>query len=418
MTFSSKATRQVILTLPIILSFIFLYDLPATAQYTVSGRLLNQADKKPIPDASVFFNNATIGTKTDNNGDFTLPNIKPGKYELIISVVGFDIYRQTVSVDNGRVDLGNLEISAKSIALKEVRIRSGTNSIWQRNYQWFKDGFLGTSSLAKDCKILNPDILDFDYKAKTDSLFASTSDFLVIENNALGYKIKYLVDNFVRCDSGRKIHYEGSVLFENMKGTPGQEKRWLKRRQEVYEGSAMHFLRSVICDCLDDEGFRVFQYAIYANPERPPDSLIEAKIKRFRNKIKSENSRYRDSLSFWVKKSKAPKILHSLLNFPLNGNEIVSRTRQKGIYALGCENDGLYIMYNKTHHFPKNGNLGFVANPYNDYSTLLNFNSPFVLFDNNGWIINPNALSITGAWGKSRVAGLLPTNYDPVSPDL
>jgi hypothetical protein len=415
MTFSSKASRQVMLTLPLIFSFILLCYLPATAQFTVSGRLLNQADKRAVPDASVFFNNATIGTKTDNNGDFTLPKVKPGKYELIISVVGFDIYRQTLSVNNGPVNLGDLEISARPIALKEVSIRSGVNSIWQRNYQWFKDGFLGRSPLAKECKILNPDILDFDYKAKTDSLFASSSDFLVIENSALGYKVKYLIDYFVRCDSGRKIHYEGSVLFENMKGTPAQEKRWLKRRQEVYQGSAMHFLRSAIYDRLEEEGFSVFQYAIYDNPARPSDSLIEAKIKRFKNKIKSENSRYGDSLSYWLKKLKAPKILHSLLNFPLKGNEIISLTSQKGIYALGCENDGLYIMYNRIHYFPKSGSLGSLTSPYNDKKTLLNFDSPFVLFDNNGWVINPNALSITGAWSKNRVAGLLPTDYEPFS---
>jgi hypothetical protein len=410
---SFKIYRQVILTVSISLSLIFLCHLPVAAQFTVSGRLLNKADKKDVSDASVFFNNATIGAKTNNNGNFTLLNVKPGTYELIISIIGFDTYHQTIRVNDGPVNLGNLEISARPIALKEVRIRSVINSIWRRNYQWFKDGFLGTSSLANECKILNPEILDFDYKAKTDSLSASSDDFLVIENNALGYKIKYLIDYFVRCDSGRKIHYEGSVLFENMKGTPGQEKRWQKRRQEVYQGSAMHFLRSAIYNRLDDEGFRVFQYAIYSNPGRPSDSLIQAKIKRFRSKIKSENSRYRDSLTFWLKKSEFPKMLHSLLNFPLNGNEIVGRTDRKGIYTLGCENDGLYIMYNKTHHFPKNGNIDFLTSRYNDYSTLLNFNSLFVIFDSNGWVINPNGLAVIGAWSKNRVAGLLPTDYDP-----
>jgi hypothetical protein len=393
------------------ISFIILCHLSVNAQFSITGRVLNGIDKKALPNASVFLSNATIGTKTDASGNFTLQNVKPGKYELVISIIGFYTYHQTIIVNNSSLTLTDIEISVKTEILKEVRIRSGVDTHWQRNYEWFKDGFLGTSDLAKECKILNPAILDFDYDEKADSLTVSSGDFLIIENKALGYKVKYLVDSFFRGNNGQNIHYEGSVLFEPMKGTPSQEQRWLKRREKVYEGSVMHFLRSALNNRIEDEGFRVFQYAIYANPDRPADSIIEAKVNLFKE-LKSKNTRYRDSLSFWVRKSELPKILHSLMNFPLNEKDIIRLTDQKGIYGLGCENDGLYITYNKIRRFSKNGDLTLLNSLYNKESTLLSFNSPYVLFDDNGWIINPNSISFTGLWGKNRVAGLLPMDYE------
>ncbi|MDB4903080.1 MAG: hypothetical protein JWQ63_2361 [Mucilaginibacter sp.] len=398
------------------ISFIIFCHLSVNAQFNISGRVLNGVDKKAVLNASVFLSNATIGTKTDADGDFTLQNVKPGKYDLVVSIIGFYTYHQTIVVNNSSLNLMDIEISVKTEILKEVRIKSGVDSHWQRNYEWFKDGFLGTSSLAKECKILNPAVLDFDYGEKADSLTVSSGDFLVIENKALGYKVKYLVDSFVRANNGQNIDYVGSILFEPMKGTPAQEQRWLKRREKVYEGSVMHFLRSALNNRIEDEGFRVFQYAIYANPDRPTDSLIEAKMNRYKE-LKSKNTRYRDSLSFWVRKSELPKILHSLMNFPLNEKDIIRLTDQKGVYALRCENDGLYITYNKTHRFSKNGDLTLLNSPYNNESTLLTFNSPYVLFDDKGWILNPNNISFTGAWVKNRVAGLLPVDYE-VSNDI
>ncbi len=168
-----------------------------------------------------------------------------------------------------------------------------------------------------------------------------------IENDALGYKIKYLLTDFkldnspfanFRLDYGGsalygelqgtpsakfRLAYGGSVLFEELKGTPSQE----KRRQEVYEGSIMHFLRSALNNQVEQEGFRVLRLKKYANPERPADSLIEAKIK-FYKKLRSEGTDPHDSLSFWNKKAKLPKTVITLVPTPLHKEDIVKPTEK------------------------------------------------------------------------------------------
>jgi len=318
----------------VIFFFIF-FPLISFAQVKISGRVLDQADTKPVADASVFLSNSSVGTKAANDGTFNLKNVKPGKYELIVSIVGFEKYNQTIIVDNSNVTLRDILIFPKTILLNEVRIKLVTDADREKYYDWFKDEFLGTSALAEECKIVNPEILDLDYDEKTKILTASSPDFLEIENDALGYNIKYLLKKFKLNSSPSakfRLDYEGSVLFEEMKGTPSQEKRWQKRRQEVYEGSMMHFLRSALNDQIEQEGFRALRLEKYVNPERPSDSLIETKIE-FYKKLKSEGNDQRDSLSYWNKKAKRPKTLEKLLPTPLKKGDIIKPTGPEGTFC-------------------------------------------------------------------------------------
>jgi hypothetical protein len=398
----------------ILVIFTFVLPIECFAQWTISGRVTDHSDKKPVANASVFLSNATVGNKTANNGTFILSNAKPGKYELIVSIVGFETYRQTITVSNSNISLADILISSKAIALKEVSIKFKTDPDREKYYNLFKDEFLGTSEIAKECKILNPKILDLDYDDVTNTLTASSYDFLEIENDALGYKIKYLLTDFSfqnKDINEKKIYYKGPVLFEELKGTSVQKQRWKERREEVYENSPMHFLRSALSNRIDEEGFRVQQLAIYANPERPSDSLIDARIKFYKDS-KSRNAEQRDSLSYWIKKSKLPKIFKTLMPFSLNKQDIIKATDQPGQYVLGCDNDGLLVAYNKNHHFYIYDKLNYLYNPGNTDNTLVLFNLPYAFLYNNGVLSDPYSVMYYGVWGRNRVAELLPIDYE------
>ncbi len=424
--------------------FILLLPLSCFAQFSISGKILNQANKKPVANGSVFLSNATVGGTTAANGAFMLNDVRPGKYDLIVSVVGYTTYRQPVTVKDASIVLPDIEINERSISLKEVTIKAKrSDPDRERNYDLFKREFLGTSDMAKECKIINPGILYLDYNDATDILTASSNEFLIIENSALGYRIKYLLNNFNLDNKNEKamtgdvpggivlrrsddmfdditkgnnnvmqgnVHYDGDVLFENIKGSVSQEKRWQKKREEVYKNSPMHFLRAVLSNNLDEEGFRVLQLAVYNNPQRPSDSLINAKIKSF-EKLTTKANGYKDSLSFWTKKSKLPLRVQTLYQFPLKQEEIAMVTNQKAIYALGCEYDWLHITYNENHNFPKIGRLNYLNDPNNDETTVLTFIKPYALFNNSGWILDWGSMSSIGAWARQRVAELLPMDY-------
>ena len=398
--------------------FIIAFPLAVSAQVIITGRILNQADTKPVANVNVFLSNATVGDKTASNGTFTLSSVRPGKYDLVVSIVGFDTYKQSITVGGANINIPDILIFPKTIALSEVKIVPKNDPNRALYYDIFKREFLGESELAKQCRILNPELLDFVYDDKESKLTASSADFLIIENQALGYRVKYLLTNFTKESKDQErqtVHYEGSSLFEDLNGSASQKREWQKRRQEVYEGSSKHFLRAVLNNRLEEEGFRVLQYAIYQNPQRPTEEIIDSKIKYFKE-LKTKAIQAGDSLSSWEKKKRLKKTLTALMKFQLNKDDLVKLTDKKDTYALGCENDGLYITYSKNHRFASPTPIERLNNLYNKDVTLLTFNEPWGYFDNSGAFFNPNAIVYSGAWSKRRMAELLPADYEPPAP--
>ncbi|HEY8930693.1 MAG TPA: carboxypeptidase-like regulatory domain-containing protein, partial [Mucilaginibacter sp.] len=332
------------------------------AQFKITGRVLNQADTRPLPYCSVFLKNATIGDKTATDGTFKLKNIRPGKYTMIFSIIGFEAYSQDVTISDADVTLPDVLIFPKTIALNEVTIKP--DPYRERNYAWFKADFLGRSALAKECKILNPDVVYLSYDEKQGILSGSSTDFIEIENQALGYRVKYLLKEFTldnKVENARKIHYEGSALFEEMKGSPAQQQRWEKRRLEVYQNSPEHFLRALLAGKTEAEGFRMMQLTGEGKSLRP-------------------------------------------VLYALTGNDILRPTDVPELTALTCDGSSIQIDYNKSHKFNQNGAA-------NNESTVLTFKEPYMFFDANGGITNTAGVAFSGAWGRHRIAELLPIDF-------
>jgi len=396
--------------------FIFLLPLTCLAQVSISGKVIDNSDKGPIPNASVFLANATIGEQSAPDGTFHLKNIKPGKYELVVSMIGFDTYHQNITVENANIVLPDIEITAKANALKEVKITADQNTDPNRNryLDWFTDEFIGTSDIARQCKIVNPEVLNFSYDNGKGILTASSDGFLIIENKALGYTVNYLLSNFKLNNKdiyNKEVHYDGSVFFKEMTGKPSQMSDWETKRQEVYENSQMHFFRAVLKNNIEQEGFRIYQIAVKPNLQRPDQRVIDAELNYYQNAASTVSHR-RDSLAYWLKKSKLPKSFQTLMHYPLTKKDILYNTDQTGSYALSCDNDALYVAYNKSRHFRIYNNVEHLE-PTNTDITIINFTEPYALVDANGGIANPNSLAFNGVWAHKRIGDLLPVNYDP-----
>ncbi len=76
---------------------IFLQLLSAIAQTTISGKVVDEEDK-PLPLANVLIENTFIGTFTNSQGEFIIKNIKPGKYQLRVSFIGYESFVQNIEV--------------------------------------------------------------------------------------------------------------------------------------------------------------------------------------------------------------------------------------------------------------------------------------------------------------------------------
>jgi hypothetical protein len=93
----SISPTQIIATLFVHGDHLIILPFTVSAQ-TITGKVVSSASKTGVAKASVFLNNATFGTATEDDGTFSLRGVKPGQYDLIVSVLGFEEYTEKVQV--------------------------------------------------------------------------------------------------------------------------------------------------------------------------------------------------------------------------------------------------------------------------------------------------------------------------------
>ncbi|MFC7666916.1 carboxypeptidase-like regulatory domain-containing protein [Hymenobacter humi] len=127
--------------------------LPARAQVKLTGQVRDARTQQPLPFASVFLANTTHGTATDSTGHFTLAGFPGGQYEVVVSYVGYELYKKTLDLQGSTLlpPIG-LQPAAQ---LSEVVVRPGKNR--RADYEKFIAQFIGTTTFSKQCRIENPE---------------------------------------------------------------------------------------------------------------------------------------------------------------------------------------------------------------------------------------------------------------------
>ncbi len=98
----------------------------AAAQHT-SGNIKGQVvdkDGNPLPGASVTIKGTTRGTSTDLSGNFTLLDVKEGKYTLVVNYLGFAPFESDVEAKAGTTINRNFTLTTLSKTLQGVIVSS------------------------------------------------------------------------------------------------------------------------------------------------------------------------------------------------------------------------------------------------------------------------------------------------------
>lgn len=369
----------------------------------ITGVITSAETNKPLPRASVFLSNSSVGSASAEDGKFSLNYIRPGQYTLTVTILGYEDYSKSILVGREPIKI-DIQLTPKPMMLKEVTIISAAD--WKKNYEAFRKSFIGTDENAKNCVVINPHVLNLQFNRTKQTLEASADEFLVVENKALGYRVKFLLKDFIEDRLSNIVAYGGERLFEELPGNAAQKKKWHEKREEAYYGSAMHFFRALYTNKLNEDGFIMYHLNRQINPNRPPDDVIRKKAKMFYDR------RMADSLNYWNSLSTLSKYYKETLNkLPVLPYEVYSTTDQQGIYALRFPNY-LYVVYTKRRDEVYNKDLYRPLDMTNYETTILTLFDDYALFDMNGIIVSRPPL-LEGAWAKSRLSDLLPVDYVP-----
>ncbi|GAL65434.1 carboxypeptidase-like regulatory domain-containing protein [Jejuia pallidilutea] len=239
----------------ITISFFLLFVFKLPAQINLKGTIY--FDNKPKSDVTVYFNNTTIGTITDNNGKFNL-EINNGVYELIISHVGFKTITYNFNTSNYTKPL-EFSLLEEEIVLDEIVINGKENNKeWKKNFSVFFREFIGATKFSKSCTIQNPEVLFFEFDSENSILTAEAIKPLHIKNKALGYDIFYDLKYFSLKKNNTK--YLGYSYFVALKGSKNKQKKWRKNRLKAYNGSPVHFYKSIFKNNAKEEGFVIDEF--------------------------------------------------------------------------------------------------------------------------------------------------------------
>ena len=252
------------------LLFLLLLPLcPAAAQTTItlSGQVRDSLTRAPLPFASVFLANTSRGTTTDAEGRYQLAGIAPGQYELGVSYVGYKLYRQTLTLS--RTGAFDPVVAPAAQQLAEVVVRPDPNAA--DNFRRFQELFLGASTLARQCRLRNPDDVRVQYDPQRNELTAVALRPLEVDNPALGYRLTFYQLDFKAefASQQQTVTLLSQVAFRELPGgSAARQRRWAQNRERAYRGSVPHFLRAVYAGRVAEEGFAVRRLRRVVNERR------------------------------------------------------------------------------------------------------------------------------------------------------
>src|SRR5918993_326570 len=108
----------------ICISFQFILPCVTIGQLSLAGRVVNGATGLPLAGASVYFNNTSIGTSSNDKGEFSFNNVDLGNSELVVSSVGFEILVVKINASQVKGKSYLCQLTPKEEQLKDVLVLS------------------------------------------------------------------------------------------------------------------------------------------------------------------------------------------------------------------------------------------------------------------------------------------------------
>ncbi len=400
------------------------------SQSILKGTVISEENQKPLPSVSIYLNNTSIGTITNEEGIFTLSGIPNGKFRLIATSVGYKTFDTLIDSRKLKQEL-TIYLKTNAQELQSFSVSPPDPDGWTKWGKLFTDIFIGTvPTRANNCKLINPEVIKFRLN-KNNTLTAYSKEPLVIMNYALGYEIQYKLEEFEYDFNSKLVNYSGYALFKDMaKSHPNRVNRYAEERWETYRGSLLHFMRAFYANDLETQGFEMHNLGKISNPEKDrakrmfslhkDSAIIDTADSQIGYEIGPSGqimhlrttTHTRDSTDYFKKMLKQPDsvISHQLIAGDSLGFAIDSTIA--GLYF----SDSLEVSY-KLKEIPNRYRT--LAKEHKDEIYPISqfvfvFKRPIYVLSN-GYYYKPYDLKITGYWAWSEnMATRLPYDYSPI----
>ncbi len=352
----------------------------------ITGHVIDAVTLQPVSSASVFLANTMIGEmgKEDGDGAYTLGGIPNGKYDLTISRAGYKLKKIPIEMDGEGKTLDILLIPQDLMSKEEVI--KPNSALYHKLVRYFIRSFIGETENAKKCEIIN--LFDIEFRPTEDgqTFTASSQKPIVVMNEALGYFVRCsleefkvdLKDRYSLLDGLSEPRVQSGPLWfgELPAKDKAQVRLWKKERMRAYNGSIIHFIRSLRAGTLFKNAFRIYKYdslhvGINGNPPTSTEFVY-----------KNEKAEYE--------------------YYPVSEKEVLDPDNPFS--------SSLKIVYSR--ETPESILLPGSLHAVGPQQTVIQFLTPGIVIRENGYFENPWNYDIIGYMGWSQyIADLLPLEY-------
>jgi hypothetical protein len=377
-----------------------------TGMNSVKGVVTDANSGSPLSSVNIFLRGTTVGTVSRIDGKFELFNLPDGEFEIVFSLVGYIRMMRHISLkDSLQMEL-KVTLIPKEIGTTPVEVTASAEE-WRNLLPIFTREFLGATGNAKDCKILNPEVLNLSIGSTGDSLKAFTDSTLIVDNNALGYRIYAQIDSFLVVSYASWFIMRCYARFEEMKPeNENQSRQWDEKRAKCHKFSFRHFLECTAHRYPRDAGFLVTVGDLRELHRGKGDEL---EPENFRLRADRDSTRFQidfssdqlrvdrlDHYDSW----KAPLKVLTSLHDPAKTDMRILSSRQRDEQALKEWKD----------QFQSGSNA---REDEEMTSSIISIRQRPIVADKFGNLVKPYSVAFRGFWATRRLADTLPFDYLP-----
>ncbi|MBO6184989.1 MAG: carboxypeptidase-like regulatory domain-containing protein [Chryseobacterium sp.] len=363
---------------------------------TIKGTVVNDIDQ-PIANVSIYLDGTKTGTVSAADGSFSLNSTNNNS--LVFQKDNYETFTvNTSDVLNKKLKV--VLIKAKEI--EEVVIVPFTEAAYKNYINFFLDSFIGYDK--ENVKIKNQRSLKFAYDKSNKTLKVKAPQTLIIENKNLGYTIEYNLVEFSANFDENTTRFVGTSFFKETKNTDKVK----MNRMNAYDGSQVHFFRSVFANKVADEGFIVNQITKFPNSKYPTEEELQ-RLKDFAQMFKSKGTLNvpEDILDIGTRKRNEQPYKIAITKTQIPETDYTKKTDSKLYLDYGYM---MQINFKKYFYELKKGQFVKATIPIVQTSFLHPESDTFEIYTN-GNTSNPGMLTNQGEFTKNKIEFLLPLDY-------
>lgn len=381
-------------------TLLFLILLPFYSSFAqiIKGTVVNDAEQK-IANVNIYLDGTKIGTTSKEDGTFSLNLSSQTIGSLVFQKENYETFTTNLS----EVLHKTLKvILIKTNTIEEVRIIPYTEEAYKNYINYFLDTFIGYD--RENVRIKNQRSLKFAYDKANKTLKVKAPQTLIIENKNLGNEIQYTLISYSADFDSKMVNYTGTSFF---KETKNSDKVKLNR-MNAFDGSLLHFFRSVYNNKISEDGFTVNKVVKFPNPKYPTDEELKT-LKNYSEMIKnSRNIHIPEDISDILrrKNNEKPYAL-AITKTKIPDSDYVKRSGDKVLFSFA---DMLQVNYPK-YFFERKGKDFIKSTIPVMLSSFLHPEGETFEVSKDGNITMPDLLITEGDFSKNKIENMLPLDY-------